>query len=65
MLPDARGPSPSEHSGGDDARDLYEQLTDDLLDDPAIGRATMMATPACGWLGGSWPHTTTRPAAWS
>jgi hypothetical protein len=45
MLQDARGPSPSEHSGGDDARDLYEQLTDDLLYDPAIGRATMMGYP--------------------
>ena len=45
MLQDARGPSTSEHSGGDDARDLYEQLTDDLLYDPAIGRATMMGYP--------------------
>ena len=33
------------HSGGDDARDLYDELTDDLLYDPAIGRATMMGYP--------------------
>jgi hypothetical protein len=38
-------PSPPEGSGGDDARELYEQLTDDLLYDPAIGRATMMGYP--------------------
>ena len=44
----ARGPkgaSPPEQSGGDDARDLYDELTDDLLYDPAIGRATMMGYP--------------------
>jgi hypothetical protein len=45
----AKGPSPSEHpsgrSGGDDARDLYDQLTDDLLYDPAIGRGTIMGHP--------------------
>jgi hypothetical protein len=34
--------SPSDQSDGDDARALYDQLTDDLLYDPAIGRATMM-----------------------
>ena len=45
MSRDAMGTSPSEQSGGDDARDLYEQLTDDLLYDPAIGRATMMGYP--------------------
>ncbi|TDD18601.1 hypothetical protein E1218_25785 [Kribbella turkmenica] len=39
-----RSPSPPEPSGGD-ARDLYEELTDDLLYDPAIGRATMMGYP--------------------
>jgi hypothetical protein len=27
------------------ARDLYDELTDDLLYDPAIGRATMMGFP--------------------
>ena len=32
--------------GADDAaRDLYDELTDDLLYDPAIGRATMMGCP--------------------
>jgi hypothetical protein len=37
--------SPSESSGGDDAHALYDELTDDLLYDPAIGRATMMGYP--------------------
>jgi hypothetical protein len=32
-------------SGGDDARALYDELTDDLLYDPAVGRATMMGYP--------------------
>ena len=45
MTPDANRTSPSEESGGDDARDLYDELTDDLLYDPAIGRATMMGYP--------------------
>ena len=45
MSPPALGTSPSEQSGGDDARDLYDELTDDLLYDPAIGRATMMGYP--------------------
>jgi hypothetical protein len=45
MAPDANGTSPSEQSDGDDARDLYNELTDDLLYDPAIGRATMMGYP--------------------
>jgi len=40
----ANGASPST-SGGDDARALYDTLTDDLLYDPAIGRATMMGYP--------------------
>ncbi|GAB2665738.1 hypothetical protein [Kribbella swartbergensis] len=40
-----QGPSPSEHSGGDAAGDLFDELTDDLLYDPAIGRATMMGYP--------------------
>ncbi len=34
-----------------DARDLYDELTDDLRYDPAIGRATMMGYP-CVWLAG-------------
>ncbi|WP_454194203.1 hypothetical protein [Nocardia sp. Marseille-Q1738] len=38
------GASPSDQSG-DDARGLYDELTDDLLYDPAIGRATMMGYP--------------------
>ena len=37
--------SPSEPSGAGDARALYDELTDDLLYDPAIGRATMMGYP--------------------
>lgn len=45
MAPEATGTSPSETSGGDDARELYDELTDDLLYDPAIGRATMMGYP--------------------
>ena len=45
MARDSKGTSPSEASGGDDARDLYDELTDDLLYDPAIGRATMMGYP--------------------
>ena len=44
MTRDVSSPSPPE-SGGDDARDLYDELTDDLLYDPAIGRATMMGYP--------------------
>jgi hypothetical protein len=34
-----------EPTGGDDAHARYLQLTDDLLYDPAIGRATMMGYP--------------------
>jgi hypothetical protein len=45
MARGAKGSSPSEDSGGDAARDLYTELTDDLLYDPAIGRATMMGFP--------------------
>ena len=40
-----KGTSPSEPSAGDDAREVYERLTDDLLYEPAIGRATMMGHP--------------------
>lgn len=43
-MPDAKGASPPA-SGGDDAHALYDALTDDLLYDPAIGRATMMGYP--------------------
>ena len=32
-------------SGPPDARELYDELTDDLLYDPAVGRATMMGHP--------------------
>ena len=45
MAREAKNTSPSEQSGGDDARDLYDELTDDLLYDPAVGRATMMGYP--------------------
>jgi hypothetical protein len=49
MARDANGTIPSGKSGGDGAedaaRDLYDELTDDLLYDPAIGRATMMGFP--------------------
>lgn len=37
--------SPSDSFGGDDASALYDELTDDLLYNPAIGRATMMGYP--------------------
>jgi hypothetical protein len=42
---DAHASSPSDTSDGEDARALYDELTDDLLYDPAIGRATMMGYP--------------------
>ena len=29
----------------EDAQDLYDELTDDLLYDPAVGRSTMMGFP--------------------
>jgi hypothetical protein len=45
MAGSRKGASPSESSAGGDARDLYDELTDDLLYDPAIGRATMMGYP--------------------
>lgn len=44
MARDPHRTSPPD-SGGDDARVLYDELTDDLLYDPAIGRATMMGYP--------------------
>src|SRR3954451_24392178 len=45
MASKEKGASPSDPSGGDAGRDLYEELTDDMLYDPAIGRATMMGYP--------------------
>ena len=45
MTRDVTNPSQPESSGGDDARDLYDELTDDLLYDPVVGRATMMGYP--------------------
>jgi hypothetical protein len=45
MARNTTGPSPPGSPGGDDARELYDELTDDLLYDPAIGRATMMGYP--------------------
>jgi hypothetical protein len=45
MAQDPKRTSPPDHAGGDDARDLYDELTDDLLYDPAIGRSTMMGYP--------------------
>jgi hypothetical protein len=52
MASTGKGASPSDASGGDVGRALYEELTDDLLYDPAIGRATMMGYP-CVRLAGS------------
>ncbi|NEE02634.1 hypothetical protein [Phytoactinopolyspora halotolerans] len=48
MTRHTQGTPPSEPSGGGrayEARELYDELTDDLLYDPAIGRATMMGYP--------------------
>ncbi|MGH3463032.1 MAG: hypothetical protein ACRDP9_16350 [Kribbellaceae bacterium] len=45
MAPEETGTSPPKTDGGDDARELYDELTDDLLYHPAIGRATMMGYP--------------------
>jgi len=45
MAGSRKGTSPAESSAGEVARDLYDELTDDLLYDPAIGRATMMGYP--------------------
>lgn len=45
MVRDTQQAPPPEQSGGGAARDLYDELTDDLLYDPAIGRATMMDYP--------------------
>jgi len=51
MARDAKRTSSPDQPGGEDARDLYDELTDDLLYDPAIGRSTMMGYP-CIRLGG-------------
>jgi hypothetical protein len=45
MAQDPSATSPSAAAGGDGGRALYDELTDDLLYDPAIGRATMMGYP--------------------
>ena len=45
------GTSPPQPRGGDDTRALYDELTDDLLYDPAIGRATMMGYPCVRFAG--------------
>ena len=45
MARETTGTSPPQPAGGDDARELYDELTDDLLYDPAVGRATMMGYP--------------------
>jgi hypothetical protein len=45
MARDTKRTSSPDQPGGDDARDLYDELTDDLLYDPAIGRSTMMGYP--------------------
>ncbi len=51
MAPGTKAPSPSEQSDGDGARALYDELTDDLLYDPAVGRATMMGHPCVRFAG--------------
>ena len=45
MASGAKRPPSPERSGEDGAQALYEELTDDLLYDPAVGRATMMGFP--------------------
>jgi hypothetical protein len=45
MARTVKGTSSPGQPGGDDARELYDELTDDLLYDPAIGRSTMMGYP--------------------
>src|SRR6266545_5424369 len=45
MAPDAKDTSSPGGGAANAARDLYDELTDDLLYDPAIGRATMMGYP--------------------
>ncbi|MEV0283236.1 MULTISPECIES: hypothetical protein [unclassified Kribbella] len=45
MARNATRNSPPDPSGGEDPRVVYDELTDDLLYDPAIGRSTMMGYP--------------------
>jgi hypothetical protein len=45
MTPPSKRVSPPADSGGDSPHELYENLTDDLLYDPAIGRGTIMGHP--------------------
>ncbi|MEU4293147.1 hypothetical protein AB0E63_33410 [Kribbella sp. NPDC026596] len=45
MSPDPGEASPPAKSGEDAGRELYDELTDDLLYEPAIGRSTMMGYP--------------------
>ncbi|MFI7063844.1 hypothetical protein ACIBL3_22850 [Kribbella sp. NPDC050124] len=45
MARNATRTSPPDPSGGEDPRAWYDELTDDLLYDPAIGRSTMMGYP--------------------
>ena len=45
------GASPSDSTGGDDPQALYDELTDDLLYDPAVGRSTMMGYPCVRFAG--------------
>jgi hypothetical protein len=45
MTPAVSPTSPSADAGGDAWRELYEELTDDLLYDPAIGHGTIMGHP--------------------
>ncbi len=45
MTEDAKGTSSPGQSGEGDARALYDTLTEELLYDPAVGRATMMGYP--------------------
>ena len=45
MTRTGKNSSSPDQAGGDDALELYDELTDDLLYDPAIGRSTMMGYP--------------------
>ncbi|MGW1347586.1 hypothetical protein ACWCOV_41520 [Kribbella sp. NPDC002412] len=45
MPPSSTRNSPPDPSGGENPHDLYDELTDDLLYDPAVGRSTIMGHP--------------------